>query len=518
LEVVTLQLLKSIESHDVSPLWFGFPYVPNISSRLPTGVRFVMTVASDKIPVPPAVTIAALTAEPAPTDFRGIFKQLGPGLIISAIIVGSGELIVTPKLGAEEGFKLLWFIILGCLLKVFVQIELGRYALTRGRTTLEALNTLPGPRVVVSWVLWLWLAMFLCLVPQVAGMVGGVATSLRLGGVTVPVSILAILIGVVTSILLVLGRYRVVETSSTIMVATFTITTMVAVGALQFTEFAVSGAQIASGFKFELPASLITAFGAFGIIGVGASELIYYPYWCLEKGYAARVGQDDGSDAWKDRVRGWLRVMRIDAWLSFVIYTSATIAFYILGAAILHARQLKVESSQMIQTLSHMYRSAFGEWSLWLFLLGAIVVLYSTIFGATASNARLLTDALSIFGVNKYRDAEHRTRWVKIGCVILPVAFTSVFLIFGNPVTLVFWGAVAQGLMLPFLAGAALYFHFTNKHRELRAKPLSLACLILAAALMAGLGIYQVTDAIKTELGKRKAPAAAIVISDSRAA
>src|SRR5687768_10245763 len=130
----------------------------------------------------------------APKHLGGTLRQVGPGLIISAIIVGSGELIVTPKLGAEEGFKLLWFIILGCLLKVFVQIELGRYAITRGRTTLEALNTLPGPRIVVSWVLYLWLGMYLCLVPQVAGMVGGVATSLKLGGVTgISVSILAVL-------------------------------------------------------------------------------------------------------------------------------------------------------------------------------------------------------------------------------------------------------------------------------------------------------------------------------------
>jgi Mn2+/Fe2+ NRAMP family transporter len=207
--------------------------------------------------------------------------------------------------------------------------------------------------------------------------------------------------------------------------------------------------------------------------------------------------------------------MRIDAWLSFVIYTSATIAFYVLGAAILHAKQLKVEGGQMVQTLSHMYRSSFGEWSFWLFLIGAIAVLYSTIFGATASNARLLTDALSIFGLKKYHDAEHRARWVRIGCVILPVAFVSVFLIFGNPVTLVFWGAVAQGLMLPFLAGAALYFHFTNQHKDLRAKPVSLACLGFATLLMAALGIYQVSDAIKTELQKRKGPAARACVVNS---
>jgi hypothetical protein len=85
---------------------------------------------------------------------------------------------------------------------------------------------------------------------------------------------------------------------------------------------------------------------------------------------------------------------------------------------------------------------------------------------------------------------------VKIGCVLLPVAFTSVFLIFGNPVTLVFWGAIAQGLMLPFLAGAALYFHFTSRHPQLRANGFSLAGLVIAAVLMTALGGYQVWDAI----------------------
>jgi Mn2+/Fe2+ NRAMP family transporter len=83
-----------------------------------------------------------------------------------------------------------------------------------------------------------------------------------------------------------------------------------------------------------------------------------------------------------------------------------------------------------------------------------------------------------------------------ISCVILPVAFTSVFLIVGNPVSLVFMGAIAQGMMLPFLAGAALYFHFKNPHRELRARPLSLAGLIAAASAMGALGVYQIVSAV----------------------
>lgn len=435
---------------------------------------------------------------PPPTTLGGMLRQVGPGLIISAMIVGSGELIVTPKLGAEAGFQLLWFIVLGCLLKVFVQIELGRDAILRGRTSLAALNSLPGPRLVVTWVLWLWLAMYLSLVFQVAGMVGGVARVFALGGLTLPVNLTAALVGGSCALLLVIGRYRLVERLSTGFVAVFTVTTLAAVAVLQTTDYAVTGAQLASGFSFQLPDRLVTAFAAFGIIGVGASELMYYPYWCLEKGYARNLGPDDGTAAWRGRAQGWLRVMRLDAWISFGLYTSCTLAFYVLGAAVLHAKGLMVENTRMIETLSVMYREVFGEWTFWLFLVGAFAVLYSTIFGATASNARMGIDALALWRLKTFRDEAEHARWVKYGCVALPVAFTVVFAFFGAPISLVFIGAVGQGLMLPFIAGAVLYLHWTSPHHELRAGKLSVVCLVIAALLMTALGAYQVV----TEVGR----------------
>ena len=124
-------------------------------------------------------------SSPPPSSFGGLLRHLGPGFIITATIVGSGELIVTPKLGASVGFSLLWFIVVGCVLKVFVQIQLARTAVATGRTTLDALNTLPGPRWRVSWILWLWLAMYVSLVFQVSGIVGGIAgvfAELGIGG------------------------------------------------------------------------------------------------------------------------------------------------------------------------------------------------------------------------------------------------------------------------------------------------------------------------------------------------
>jgi len=436
----------------------------------------------------------------APTHWAQILRHVGPGLILTASIVGSGELIVTPKLAGETGFKLLWLIVLGCVIKVFVQIELGRYAVATGKTTLEALDSIPGPRLVVSWLLWLWLGMYVAIVFQVAGIVGGIAEVFASAGVGLDKKFIAIAVGASCAILLAIGRYRLVENASTAMVVAFTIATIIAVGSLQWSPYAISGAQIAEGFTFSLPDNFMTAFGAFGIIGVGASELIYYPYWCLEKGYAVNVGTNDGSQAWTERAKGWMRVMRTDAWVSMVIYTTATVAFYLLGAAVLYAKGLKVSDKGMIDTLAHMYRESFGQWSFYAFLIGAFFVLFSTAFVATASNARLLVDGLALFKVIKLNTPADRVKAIKLWVCLLPAISVGMFMVWEKPVTLVFVGAVGQGIMLPFLAGAALYFRYRRTPPELQPGAAWTVGVWVAALSMAAAGIYQVVSSVIEKL------------------
>lgn len=446
------------------------------------------------LPITPAGSIDGPIS--APTSFGGILRQLGPGLIITANIVGSGELIVTPKLGASVGFTLLWFIILGCLLKVFIQIELGRFTLAQGKSTLETLNMVPGPKFIVSWLMWFWVVMFIATIFQVAGMLGGVVSIMSLGGLTLSKPILAIGIGLVTAILLVVGRYSLVESVATMMVVAFTLCTIVAVIALQSTPYAITGANLLEGFSFNLPPTFTVAFAAFGVIGVGAAELIYYPFWCLEKGYARHVGRPDGTPAWNDRARGWMRVMRADAWVSCLVYTLATVAFYLLGAAILNAKGLDVTNADMIQTLSHMYRETFGEWSLWFFLIGAFAVLYSTIFVSIASNARLITNAIVVFRRRPYESEADRQKMVRLFCAIGPAMVTLIYLVWGSPVSLVFVGAVAQGLMIPFLALTALWLNYRQTEPALQPGAVWRACLWLSAICMATVGGYQVLSEV----------------------
>jgi manganese transport protein len=424
-------------------------------------------------------------------------SHLGPGLIISAAIVGSGELIVTPKVGAALGFSMLWFIILACIVKVFVQIELARLAIVERITTLEALNSVPGPRIRVSWLLWLWLFMYCGLVFQVAGLIGGCVLIFETMNFNLSREVLLVSITASGALLLVTGRYKVVEVGSTLMVAAFTLSTIVAMIALQWTPYRVSSAQLLDGLKFQLPASFTVAFAAFGITGVGTSELVYYPYWCLEKGYARYIGERDGTPDWRRRMLGWMRVLHTDAVLSMLIYTGATIAFYILGAAVLHGQGLQVTDRELIETLGQMYRQTLGATGAWIFLTGAFAVLYSTFFVATASNARLFADAAAIFGVAHYSDEAARLRVVRAACVALPIASGTVYFLFPQPVILVLIGAIGQALMLPFLGAAALYFH----HRRLSGVihsgvPWTFALWFSALAMMLA-GGYQLVQTLR---------------------
>lgn len=429
-------------------------------------------------------------AMPPPSDWKGILKRLGPGLIISANIVGSGELIVTTKLGADVGFTMLWFIILGCIIKVFLQIELGRYAIHKGKTTLEALNSVPGPRLGVSWLMWCWLVMFLATFFQLSGMLASLAEIFPMAGFHLPQFLWALMISASCAALLFIGRYRFIEKFSTMMVAGFTLFTLFAVFSLRWTDYEITLDNLAEGFSFKLPDDFTTAFAAFGIIGVGASELIYYPYWCLEKGYARWVGNRD--DGWEQRAKGWMKVMCWDAWLSMIIYTGATVAFYLLGAAVLHGKGLAVTNKQMMPTLSNLYQSSFGTFGWIAFLIGAGVVLYSTIFISTASNARLTADLFRIAKLVKADNQQRRERLIRLACLALPILYFIIFAFTGGkPLTLVTIGALAQAVMLPLLCFVAFYFHFTATDRALKPGKIWMIFLGIASFFMMAFGIYE---------------------------
>jgi len=688
------------------------------------------------------------TVEP-PRDFIGIMKRLGPGLIIAGSIVGSGELIATTKTGAQAGIVLLWLIIIGCLIKVFAQIELGRYTIGHGETTLAALDQVPGPRLRVGWIVWFWLGMVILGIGQLGGIIGGVGQAAALAipitgdydeatkypsaseikaylkwddavlseldvaspellefdtefdPETVPpdfsfttiswqmysagrtnkllklvkrvdkvlysrldgrmrqwwrlqketnteksqqtsddlrtlldkanhlllskatsgeiddkaikalaaasethrnrilrghlilsrqlrelasdnrdkalqaiaavyelrrregqlktmkagkdvfqyllpkqekparlpsreytpldfelaevaianqknvvAAILdpptyddklwAALVALFTAILLYRGRYRMIQNVSTVLVVLFTFITIGNVIALQMTEqWHIPFSLMLDGLTFKLPEAsdgitpLATALATFGIIGVGASELISYPYWCLEKGYAKFTGKRTGDEDWARRARGWMRVMRWDAFVSMIVYTLATIAFFLMGVAVLYNEGRDPDGMRMVSTLSRAYVPVFGEYARWLFLIGAVAVLYSTLMVATAGHARTYTDALKVFRFMGHGNQQAHDRAVGFFSVVIPFLCLAVFCSGANPVRMILISGAMQALLLPMIGFGALYFRFTRTDGRIKPGRVWDALLIVSFLGLFVAGTYGAWEQIK---------------------
>jgi len=416
-----------------------------------------------------------------PRSLGKALRQIGPGLILAGAIVGTGELIATTNLGAKVGFVLLWLVILSCFIKVFVQVELGRYTISSGDTTFAGFSRLPGPGLSIAW--W-WVIMMLITQLQIGAMIGGVGQALHLampfladavGATQFPEIPWAVVAAATTSLMLAFGGYRFIEGAMTLMVATFTVATVVCVLILPAAGHPIQWDQVANGMTFQLPAAAIgAAVAMFGITGVGATELISYPYWCIEKGYARKTGPRDDTAGWVDRAKGWMRIMRLDAWVSMVVYTLATVAFFILGAAVLHQpgnpdSGLPKTIDGVLKSLASMYEPVLGQrWSMIFMIVGVIAVLYSTIFAATASNMRAMVDCFHVSNIIPLRSPGDRMWWVTFFSVIFPVVDLFLYVWVKDAVKMVIIGGFMQAITLPMIGAAAMYLRYQHTDRRIR--------------------------------------------------
>jgi len=448
--------------------------------------------ASSTAPADPYV-LAADAVELPPATLATALGRIGPGMVLAASIVGSGELIATTTLGAQVGYAVLWIILLSCAIKPVVQGEFGRYTIATGHTALEGFNRVPGPRAGVGWLVWVWMLTVTLTLLQVGGMYGGVAQVLHLLMPSVPVNAWVGVCFLITLALLLGGGYDRIERFAIVKVGLFTVLTVCAAAILLRRPDAVTIADLQSGLSFELPAAgLATAIAVFGITGVGATELVMYPYWCVEKGYARFVGERDGSAAWASRARGWIRVMHLDITCSLVIYTMATVAFYLLGAGVLNRMGLVPAERDTIIVLSNIYTQTLGAWALWLFYLGAVVTLYGTVFASTAAHARLFADVVRIAGWYPREDADSRRRWRNRFVVALSVVPVMFYWFLRSPVQMVVAGGVAQALMLPLIGGAVIYLRHTQLPDEIRPTVGTTVLLWISSAVMLGFASYYV--------------------------
>ena len=154
-------------------------------------------------------------------------------MILSASIVGSGELIATTTLGAQAGFALLWLVIASTFVKVAVQVELARWTISTGQPALTGYNKVPPQIGGIGWINILWAVMALSKVLQVGGVLGGTAVAfsilMPLGGDPLgatSLTIWTVIIAVASIFLLYSKNYSLIERGAILLVGSFSLVTI----------------------------------------------------------------------------------------------------------------------------------------------------------------------------------------------------------------------------------------------------------------------------------------------------
>ncbi|HEX5541326.1 MAG TPA: Nramp family divalent metal transporter [Micromonospora sp.] len=435
---------------------------------------------------------------PAPAGWRRLV-WLGPGFLWMVSAAGSGELLFTPRVGSLYGYALVWALLLAVVLKWFVNREIGRYAVCTGRNLLAGFARLPGPR---AWAVWfIVVPQILVAVSTLAGLAGAAATALILG-LPGPVQWWAIASIATTTALVVWGRYRAVEAVATTMALALGIAAVIAAVAA-----GPSLGPLTAGLLPRVPEQTDAAeiLPWLGFMLSGAAGMIWYSYWLPAKGYGAAGKSPAAGDI--ERLRGWIRQMTLDTSIAVVGTLLITMAFLILGVELLRPRGLVPEEERVAEVLGRLLGDLWGPVGFWFMVVAVFIGFWDTVLSDQdgfsrmfASGARLLRrptarttptrgtsgpaaaaspavaspaggpDAAGTADVDA---ADRRIRrWIVL--LGLAVAPTALYLVVGQPVTLLKAAGAIEAAHIPVVAGLTLYLNHRDLPRRLRPGPVAI--------------------------------------------
>lgn len=379
-----------------------------------------------------------------PRDLRGYLLLLGPGLAMAATGVGAGDLVAASVAGAKYGYALIWAAAFGALLKYALNEGLARWQLATGQTLLEGWVEHLG-----RWVQWVFLVYLVLWSFIVAA---ALMTACGLAGHAIApalsVNTWAVLHALVAAGFVLWGGYgsfeRTVKVFIGVMFVTLLGCALLVEPPLRTVVQVVSQASIpAGGAKFVLSV----------IGGVGGSlTLLAYGYWIREKGW---------------RGGAWLKAVRVDLGVAYLLTGLFGAAVMVLAAAVLHSQHLEVKGTAGVVKMAEMVAQVAGPVGHWTFLLGFWGAVATSILGVWQGDPYLFCNFVGLMKRLPPDELEAmqstRSKWYRL--YLLWLTFPPMILLtIDKPVAVVVVYTIVGALFMPFLAGTLLYL---NSRRDL---------------------------------------------------
>ena len=427
----------------------------------------------------------------------GLARHFGPGMILMMTGIGTSHLVTAPVAGGRFEYALLWCIPIAYVFKYYGFEMAFRFTHATGRSMLDAYAT--------AWRKWpLWYVLITTLLQCAIGQAGRlVAASLVVFyfssehlGLSVPIPVYGLLLAVASVVIILVGRYAVLELVTKVFAGMLVVST-VAVYVAEPAPFSAMGHF----FLVQTPAgSWLTIVAFLGLLPTGIDVSLQASEW----GKAKRVGmgrireqlERTGSAAAFDPFtskkedltvntstlpaqtleycRRWFAIglwdFRVGHTISFIL----ACVFLLLAAVWLYPSP--VEGNAVIGEIAGIFPQRDAPWMTLVFLIGAFAATFSTAFnyfdgwprvvGACCRNLFRSTASLRGIARDDLTD-EHKRRWYseyniyRLTMFYSLVASVAIVAGVGRPVWLVLVASALAFFIAPVVFFLNLYYCFS---------------------------------------------------------
>jgi Mn2+/Fe2+ NRAMP family transporter len=408
-----------------------------------------------------------------------VLKLAGPGLIVAATGIGSGDVVSATVGGARYGVVLLWAIALGAFFKFVLSEGIARWQLATGTTVVEGwAEHLPRwVKMYFAAYLLLWTVFVSAALTNATGL--GFA---NLTGGAVPQAWGAVLHSLVGFVLVWLGGYGKFETLMKILVGVMGFSILVC-AALTMTEpaAAVRGLIVPT-IPEGSGAYVLSLIGGIG----GSITMLSYNYWMREE---------------KMQGAGFLSYVRADVAIAYIFTAVFGLSVMLIANRAFYLPGIALTDSQAVPKMAEMLGSILGPFGVYAYSLGFWAAVFASLLGVWQSVPYLYAD---LYGIQKGLSPEarkamtqvtstpYRLALIFITLVPLPFAFT------GRPIGVIIAYTIVGSFFVPFLAATLLYLNNRVAWPEPIARNNWLTNLLLVAilALFVAVGLQEIAGLI----------------------
>ncbi|WP_082830883.1 Nramp family divalent metal transporter [Cochleicola gelatinilyticus] len=371
-------------------------------------------------------------------------KKLGPGFLFAGAAIGVSHLVQSTRAGADFGFGLLWALLLINFIK-YPFFEFGsRYAQATGESLLYGYRKL-GKGVLICYFLLTFATMF-TIQTAVTVVTAGIAASVfGFGSVVFWTAIIT----AICFTILIIGRYKVLDTLMKYIVISLTVSTLVAVILAIQPETAISFKQILP----KDPVSIAFLIAFMGWMPAPLDISIWQSVWAVEK------KKLDPSITNKQS--------RFDFNIGFIVTTVLAMGFLALGALVMfgNGSSFSPKGGEFANQLISMYSYSLGEGAKIIIGIAALTTMFSTSLTTLDASPRVMHTTSEILSGKIYK------KGYLIWLLILVMGTLGIFFFLVSEMgTLIKIATILSFLTAPFYA-ISNYILLTGIHTPESARP-----------------------------------------------